>query len=455
MYRRKKDWSPKTTIMGIRVLFWKLACNRAYGAKVQRWYHARLRKKSLLQNVKIPDTTAGIVTKLKEAMSKWIKYSKAEAEEDRNTLLQKKATAIAEEKNTTMENITKKLRLREDKKRSATQIKMVRGKLRSGGVSRVTYLDDNGVVNKSTGRGHLEECNKANEAKFEQTADTPFMTGVLQEDVGWLGIGPAVCMMLDGTYEPPAEVDEYTKKFIKQFRQNRKATEYDPSYKITPEEKKSLWKGATERTSCGCDILYFGTWKAGSSSDTIMELDALLTYIPLQTVYSTLRWRVAINALLLKKAGVILVEKLRTIVLFQGDLNYLNKYIGHHMMKDAEEYEHLAWEQYGSLEGKNAIDQALNKVLFFDLIRQAREDAAMCSNDVKSCYDRIVHAIASILMQQQNVPASACMCVFTMLHKLYHTVRTIYGDSKSGYGGTLWAVPYSGVGQGNGADPVI
>jgi hypothetical protein len=60
------------------------------------------------------DTTSGIVTKLKEAMSKWRKYSKSEAEEDRKTFLQKKATTIAEENNTTMEKITNQLRLRED-----------------------------------------------------------------------------------------------------------------------------------------------------------------------------------------------------------------------------------------------------------------------------------------------------------------------------------------------------
>jgi hypothetical protein len=79
----------------------------------------------------------------------------------------------------------------------------------------------------------------------------------------------------------------------------------------------------------------------------------------------------------------------------------------------------------------------------------------MCSNDAKICYDRIVHAIASILMQQQNFPASACICVFPMLQNLQHTVRTMYGDSKSGYGRTLWAVPYYGVGKGNGVGPVI
>jgi hypothetical protein len=148
------------------------------------------------------------------------------------------------------------------------------------------------VVHESTGREHLEElCNKANKTKLQHTTDNHFMTG----------IGPAVCMMFDGAYEPPEEVDEYTKKLINQFRQNRKATEHDPLYKITSEEWKSFWKGATDPTSCGCDILHFGTWKEGSFSETITELDALLADIPLQTGYSPLRWRVAIDALLLKK----------------------------------------------------------------------------------------------------------------------------------------------------------
>jgi hypothetical protein len=112
------------------------------------------------------------------------------------------------------------------------------------------------------------------------------------------------------------------------------------------------------------------------------------------------------------------------------------------MMKDGEAYEQLAWGKFGSHEGKKLIYQALNKVLSFDLIRQAQVDAAMCSNDAKSFYERIVYSITSILMQNQNVPSSACTYVFTTLYKLYHTVRTIYGDSKAGYGGTLWAVPY-------------
>jgi hypothetical protein len=85
---------------------------RGQGSK----YHARLRRKALLQNVVIPDTNAEIVTKIKQAMSQWGKYSKAEAAEHRKTFVQKKTTAIAEEKNTTMEKIMKQLRLRESQK---------------------------------------------------------------------------------------------------------------------------------------------------------------------------------------------------------------------------------------------------------------------------------------------------------------------------------------------------
>jgi hypothetical protein len=117
-------------------------------------------------------------------------------------------------------------------------------------------------------------------------------------------------MMLDGTYEPPDEVDEYTKKLICQFGQNHKAQEHDPKYKVTAEEWKGFFKGATERTSCGLDILYFCTCKAGAHNYIKAELDALLTDIPMKMGYSPNRWRLSIDALLLRKSDVTLVEKL-------------------------------------------------------------------------------------------------------------------------------------------------
>jgi hypothetical protein len=80
--------------------------------------------------------------------------------------------------------------------------------------------------------------------------------------------------------------------------------------------------------------------------DIIAEVDALLTNIPMQSGYSAALWRTTVDSLLLKKSGVTLIEKLWNIILFQGDLNYMNKFIGRQMMKNIEFYDQLAREQY-------------------------------------------------------------------------------------------------------------
>ena len=93
------------------------------------------------------------------------------------------------------------------------------------------------------------------------------------------------------------------------------------------------------------------------------------------------------------------MEKLRIIVLFDAMFNMLNKQIGREMLSYAEEMMQILTEAYGSRKGHHAADCALNKVLINDVIRQKRLIAALCSNDTKSCYDRIVHAMASLCMR--------------------------------------------------------
>jgi hypothetical protein len=63
-------------------------------------------------------------------------------------------------------------------------------------------------MQESTSQAHLGSlCNEANENKIKQAQGTPFMIPPLSDEVGWLGVGPPVCMMLDGTYETPEGVD--------------------------------------------------------------------------------------------------------------------------------------------------------------------------------------------------------------------------------------------------------
>ena len=129
--------------------------------------------------------------------------------------------------------------------------------------------------------------------------------------------------------------------------------------------------------------------------------------------------------------------------------------MGRDMMKNAEEARMWAPEQYGSRKNHQAIDHRLNKTLTFDQFRFQCTPAASCSHDAKSCYDRIVHSIANICMQRCGAPEVPIVCMFTTIQNLEHHVRTIYGDSTVSQGGTLWVLPVSGVGQGNGAGPSI
>ena len=156
-----------------------------------------------------------------------------------------------------------------------------------------------------------------------------------------------------------------------------------------------------------------------------------------------------------KKAGNFRVDKLRAILLFEVCFNDQNKQIGRAMMYHTEDMAMLAPEQFGSRKRLSAIEHCVNKRLTFDLWRQKKRPGALCANDAKSCYDRIVHSVASLCMQRVGLPIGPIICMFTTIQNLHHHIRTIYGDSEVSFGGDLWAVPVQGVGQGNGAGPHI
>jgi hypothetical protein len=92
-----------------------------------------------------------------------------------------------------------------------------------------------------------------------------------------------------------------------------------------------------------------------------------------------------------KKEQLNLVSKLRTITLTEADFNFNNKVLGKQTLHHAKINNLIAKEQYGSRKGKGAIEHALHKRLTFNIMRQMRFNGALCSNDVKSCYDHILH----------------------------------------------------------------
>ena len=198
----------------------------------------------------------------------------------------------------------------------------------------------------------------------------------------------------------------------------------------------------------------FADYIAGCEDTIVAAVDATFATIPLLTGYCPEAWCHAVDVMIPKKADSVLVEKLRIIILFHALFNMINKRTGREMVSHAELHNLIPQEAYGSRRQHRAIECGLNKVLTADLTRQRRSTLAICSNDAVSCYDRIIHSVASICMQRLGVPSDTCRLMFGTLQQVHHYVRTTYGDSASHYCG-VQLQPLQGIGQGNGAGPAI
>ena len=98
-------------------------------------------------------------------------------------------------------------------------------------------------------------------------------------------------------------------------------------------------------------------------------------------------------------------------------------------MEQAETLGAIAPEQYGSRNGKMAIDQVLHKRLTYDIIRQHQLPCLLCSNDAKSCYDRILHPIASLAYRRIGISMAPLKCMLECIRNMNMHVRTSYGLS--------------------------
>ena len=103
------------------------------------------------------------------------------------------------------------------------------------------------------------------------------------------------------------------------------------------------------------------------------------------------------------------------------------------------------------------ILHALNKRLTFDIFLQQKKSTGICSCDLKSCYDRIVHSCVTLAIRRASVADLSTISMFATIQKLKHKVRTVYGGPEDTFGGEEWRELDSlmGVGESNFAGLLI
>lgn len=107
------------------------------------------------------------------------------------------------------------------------------------------------------------------------------------------------------------------------------------------------------------------------------------------------------------------------------------------MIRRADRLKLIPAEAYGSHPGHRANICALNKVLSADQLRQKQQSGILCSNDTASCYDRIVHLVASLYMQRLGVSADkgyGLRAISAMSREpLYYVCYTFVDDTDTIY----------------------
>lgn len=121
------------------------------------------------------------------------------------------------------------------------------------------------------------------------------------------------------------------------------------------------------------------------------------------------------------------------------------------MMDNARKYKLMPEEIYSEKQ-RMADDGAVAKRTFYDIVRQLKRPAGLASVDAANCYDRVAHAIASMVFQAFGTPPSACVSMLKAIQEMQFYLRTAFGDSKESVGAKI-NLKTQGFMQGNGASP--
>jgi hypothetical protein len=335
------------------------------------------------------------------------------------------------------------------------KLNFVTGKKRTRSATSIQVEGQGGSIMEHTTQETVERTifSKVHEKQYTLAGEAPICNGELFQDFGYQANTKASRAVLDGTYEVPTTSDKATRDLFAEIAAIRRLIpENSVPIVITPEQWKQYWRVMNEETSLSESGIHFGHYIVGSKSDIISHYHASLVSVTLAHAIQLERWSRGLSVMLEKTLGVTLVTKLRAILLMEGDFNATNKIVyGVRMLQNARTYQMMP-EEIFSKKNRMADDGTLCKTLFFDIARQARVGAAIASVDASNCYDRIAHAMASLIFQAFGVPTTAVESMLGAIDNMKFFLRTGFGDSTSFSGGGI-SIKTQGLCQGNGAAP--
>ena len=463
----RAPWSPKLHQAHLRVLFWRITVRQLLRNNDPSTAVAHIR--SQLQHPSPPIVydlhRANLHIKL---ASKELHQIRTAAATHRQQHLEERAAIAAATQNADSATIIKRIIQAENTKAAYRILRKYLHSEAKGNIGEIEIQNEDGTTTLIEEPVDIfRRILQRDQIHFRQAEGTPFTTQPLQQFLGIAGETPAAQEFLR-TGNLTLDFQHATlPETITLLRHMKSFPVRIPHVNttITAEDYRKFFRKWKETTSTS-DKRHLGHWKALVSDLPADDpnykkaqqiIQTIVTQLNLSAKhgYAWKRWRRIISAKIPKRAGILRLDQLRTINLFEPDFNWLlGMLFGKRMLRNTHTFRLLHDSQYGSRPGRHALGAVFMKLLSYEICRITRTPLASFDNDAKSCYDRIIIAMAMLLCQRAGMPVQACLMAAICLQQAQYYVKTKFGISTSFYRSTEES-PTHGPGQGSRMGPVL
>ena len=354
-----------------------LLANAGHTVIAAKWHLSAVLNGHL--QIRLMDCAQAIIhakKQLKEAYATLRKVQK-HAKQIRDSFLMDRAEHLANTSNITKANALQQLLCTE---RQTLTFRKLRSWLKGNEYTQLTRVmvpDDPNDLAKTTWKTVVEAqelydiLTKEGQTHYHQAAATPLVNGPFAQKIGPFDDNEYCDAILNGTF------DMSTVDAMPEVRNIIAGMHYPNPHKPTPmfnttitdDEFFQMIFHTRERTSSSPSGCHYGHYRTLLRDPTLLGCIASIANFCFNWGVSLHRWEKAIQPLIPKDPGIPKINRMRRIVLIEGDLNIcLSELFSQRLMLHAEKYGILHKGQYGSRKGKMAISMVLLKRLSYDII---------------------------------------------------------------------------------------
>jgi hypothetical protein len=363
------EFSPELNKLGKIWELWKIVCRYKLGANINRGRIKRMAR-ALEITAPLSESYDSACYKRTEARILYVDR-KPDAADLRLAFLSENEEIPIHDREDEADRLLDMMIKREEARAVWRHINACQGVQHLSSVTKVTESRNGLEIHRSSKseveRSIISEVSQ----RFRLTENwSPFRTGPLAEEIGFVAEKGAAEAILNGTFEPSYPLDNHTKAVLQHLRIPDAIRKQGPiNISLTAANFQKHWQRAKESTSSSPSGIHFSHYKVASHHIVLSEIHALKTHIGVNHGISLSRWTQGLQIMLMKELDNYSVERLRVILLIEADYNWMTStLIGQRLIGQAMNTNELPPEHFGGIKGSAPIDLGASRVLFWDVL---------------------------------------------------------------------------------------